>query len=347
MDDSGSQVLELTPLAATLWQDQPDLYAKLRERLASYAPNTQRALGADWRAWRAWCATNERVPFPALPADLVTYLYAHSPPLERDTAGAVSMNPDATGPTIRRATTVTRWLASIATLHRIADVADPTRSEDVKAARRAVTRNRNAPEQKAPLHWADVEKALRALGGRPRDLRAKALISIAYSTLARRAELIALRVEDITLSPEGDGSVTLKTKGGDRQERYLAPEARVALQRWLNETQIKEGYIFRRIENNGLVGERTITTMEVARSFKRIATLLDFGASRPVSRISGHSTRIGAAQDLTAAGAALPEIMIAGGWKSPQMPTHYARKLSARQGAMQRWMKTARNRQGS
>ena len=142
------------------------------------------------------------------------------------------------------------WLASIATLHRIADVADPTRSEDVKAARRAVTRNRNAPEQKAPLHWADVEKAIRALGGRPRDLRAKALISIAYSTLGRRTELIALRVEDITLSPEGDGSVTLKTKGGDRQERYLAPEARVALQRWLNETQIKEGYDRRRMEKS-------------------------------------------------------------------------------------------------
>jgi hypothetical protein len=30
-------------------------------------------------------------------------------------------------------------------------------------------------------------------------------------------------------------------------------------------------------------------------------------------RISAHSTRIGAAQDLTAAGASLPEIMVAGG----------------------------------
>ncbi len=151
------------------------------------------------------------------------------------------------------------------------------------------------------------------MGKKPRDLRAKALITIAYSTLARRTELIALRVEDITLCAEGDGSVTLKTKGGDRQERYLAPEARVALQHWLNTAHIQKGSVFRRLENNGGVGERTITTMEVARTFKRIALLLKLGPSRPVSRISGHSTRIGAAQDLTAAGAALPEIMMAGG----------------------------------
>jgi len=80
----------------------------------------------------------------------------------------------------------------------------------------------------------------------------------------------------------------------------------------------------------------------VARTFKRIAAHLDLDPGRPVARISAHSTRIGAAQDLTAAGAALPEIMVAGGWKSPQVPAHYARKLDARQGAMQRWLKTAR-----
>ena len=42
----------------------------------------------------------------------------------------------------------------------------------------------------------------------------------------------------------------------------------------------------------------------------------------PVLRISAHSTRIGAAQDLTAAGAALPEIMVAGGWKNPPTPAN-------------------------
>jgi hypothetical protein len=116
-------------------------------------------------------------------------------------------------------------------------------------------------------------------------------------------------------------------------ERYLAPEARAALEDWLTKADIRYGAVFRRLEKHGGIGERMINTEEVARTFKRIAGILDLDASRPLSRISGHSTRIGAAQDLTAAGAALPEIMVAGGWKSPQMPAHYARKLDARHDA--------------
>jgi hypothetical protein len=71
-----------------LWQDQPELFERLQRRLASYAPNTQRALAADWRMWRAWCAANNREAFPAKPKDLVDYILIHSPPLERDATRA-------------------------------------------------------------------------------------------------------------------------------------------------------------------------------------------------------------------------------------------------------------------
>ena len=324
-----------------VWDDRPDLFERLRRRLASYAPNTQRALAADWKSWRAWCAVNVRTPFPAEPQDLVDFVYAHSPGLDTDATGAIAMSTDNAGPMVRRATTVQRWLASLSMLHRIAEVSDPTRAEDVKAARRAITRGRALPEQRAPLRWTDVEQALTALGSSSRDLRAKALIAVAYSTLARRAELIDLRIEDITFGDDRDGTVTLRTKGGGVHERYLAPEARAALSAWLEQAGIESGAVFRRLERHGGVGARTITTAEVARTFKRIAVLIGFDPTS-VARISAHSTRIGAAQDLTAAGATLTEIMVAGGWKSPQMPAHYARKLDVRQGAMRRWLDTAR-----
>jgi integrase len=330
------------PLAALLWDDQPDLFERLRRRLASYAPNSQRALAADWRVWRSWCSANERRSFPVEPTDLVEFLLAHSPPFEQDATGSVTMHVEAQGPNIRRATTVIRWVASLSTLHRIAEIPDPTKHPDVKAAQRTVRRDRSTPDQKAPLHWRDVQQALAKLGDDPRDLRAKTLIAVAYSTLARRAELVGLKIGDISFGDEGDGTVTLRTKGGEHKEPYLAPEAREALEAWMNCARIEEGFVFRRLERNGIVGERTISTDEVARTFKRIAAVLNLDPSRPVSRISAHSTRIGAAQDLTASGAALPEIMVAGGWKSPQMPAHYARKLDARQGAMQRWIQAAR-----
>jgi integrase len=333
-----------TSVAAIVWQDEPKLFARLRNRLTSYAPNTQRALASDWRTWRRWCEDRAVRAFPAAPQALVDYLLAHSPPLEADAAGAISVTSTAEGLAVRRASTVQRWLGSLSILHRIADVPDPTRSEDVKACRRTITRGRAIPEQKAALRWAHVERALESLGSSPRDLRAKALITVGYSTLARRAELVDLRIEDLSSSDDGDGTATLRTKGGNVEERYLAPEACKALQAWIKRTGIKEGPVFRRLERNGQVGERTINTAEVARTFKRIATMIGLDPSS-VASISAHSTRIGAAQDLTAAGAALPEIMVAGGWKSPQMPTHYARKLTPRQGAMRRWIETVRKRE--
>ena len=325
------------PLAATIWEDQPDLFEQLRRRLASFAPNTQRALASDWKVWRIWCLENARIEFPAAPADVSDFALAHSPPLYTDQTGAVTMDPDAAGPSVRRATTVQRWLASLATLHRVANAPDPTKSEDVKAARRLISRGRSNASQRAPLHWKDVQAALAALGDSPRDLRAKAMISVAYSTMARRAELVGIRVEDISPGLDGDGTVTLRTKGGAIQERYLAREARLALQQWRREMKINKGPVFLGIKRDGSVDSKPITSAEVARTFKRIAKLIGLDAAA-ASNISGHSTRIGAAQDLTTAGAALPEIMAAGGWRSPGMPARYARKLDARRGAMREWL---------
>ena len=342
MTDRRSMSALPIPTAAALWQDEPELFETLRRRLGSYAPNSQRAFAADWGRWRQWCEVRGRRPFPAAPEDLVEYVLGHSPPFARDARGTLAMDLSSEAPSIRRASTVTRWLASLSVLHRLANCADPTKDEDVKAARRSVARGRLVQEQKAPLHWSDVQKALGTLGEDLGDLRAKALLTVAYSTLARRAELVGLQVSDMTFAVEGEGTVTLRTKGGELKERYLAPEACTALQAWLVAADIREGFLFRRLESHGRVGERALNPAEVARIFKRVAARLNLDPTRPLSRISAHSTRIGAAQDLTAAGAALPEIMVAGGWKSPQMPAHYSRKLDARQGAMQRMLRGAR-----
>ena len=53
-------------------------------------------------------------------------------------------------------------------------------------------------------------------------------------------------------------------------------------------------------------------------------------------RVSAHSTRVGAAQDLVAAGFDLPAIQQAGGWKSPVMVARYAERLLAERGAVAR-----------
>jgi hypothetical protein len=58
--------------------------------------------------------------------------------------------------------------------------------------------------------------------------------------------------------------------------------------------------------------------------------------ARFVAEVSGHSTRLGAAQDLAELDIDLAAITQAGGWKSPRMPLQYAEKINAARSGMAR-----------
>jgi hypothetical protein len=51
-------------------------------------------------------------------------------------------------------------------------------------------------------------------------------------------------------------------------------------------------------------------------------------------RISGHSARVGAAQDLLALNISLASVMQAGRWKDTRMPMRYAERVLATRGGM-------------
>jgi integrase/recombinase XerD len=55
-----------------------------------------------------------------------------------------------------------------------------------------------------------------------------------------------------------------------------------------------------------------------------------------VDRVSGHSTRVGATQDLAALDIDLAAITQAGGWKSTRIPLRYAEKINATRSGMAR-----------
>ena len=52
---------------------------------------------------------------------------------------------------------------------------------------------------------------------------------------------------------------------------------------------------------------------------------------------STHSPRVGMVQDLSAAGAELPELMTTGRWDSPTMPARYTEAQAAGRGAVARY----------
>ena len=63
---------------------------------------------------------------------------------------------------------------------------------------------------------------------------------------------------------------------------------------------------------------------------------MDWDAGAIRRRVSGHSTRVGATQDLAALDIDLAAITQAGGWKSPRMPLQYAEKINVGRSGMAR-----------
>jgi len=102
------------------------------------------------------------------------------------------------------------------------------------------------------------------------------------------------------------------------------------LHKWLACAPRHNGPLFRPVSKSGVVSGTRISHMAVVRAMKRMARAagLDDGG------ISGHSCRVGAAQDLLAEGFSLAEIMEAGRWKSERMPARYTENQAAARGGM-------------
>lgn len=300
----------------------PALSPAIQARLAEYArhadgalaANTVRALAADLRVWEAWCRERRAPSLPADPAHLVRFV--------DEMSGA------------RAPATVRRYLTSIATLHRAAGLGDPTKTDAVRLAHKRMARAKGVRQrQAAPLAEAAVERILVATGESLIDRRDVALLLAARDLLARRSELVALTVADIAESEDGSGTALIRRSKTDQEGQgsvgYLAPRTAAALREWLRSADIRSGAIFRGVHRTGRLG-RPLEPGEVARILKKLARR----AGLDPNAISGHSCRVGMAQDLVAFGADLPAVMQAGRWKTAAMPARYAERLLARRNAV-------------
>jgi integrase len=161
---------------------------------------------------------------------------------------------------------------------------------------------------------------------------------VAYETLARRGELVALEVRDIDFHPNGTGQALIRRGKTDAEGQgrvaYLSRETVKWLKVWLDNAKISEGQLFRRLVGRVQIGG-PLNPGSIAPIFKRVAQWIGMPA-RVVARVSGHSTRVGAAQDLAEFDIDLAAITQAGGWKSIRMPLQYAEKINAARSGMAR-----------
>lgn len=307
----------------------------LEARLLSYARasqgafsrNTERAVRSDLGVFTAWCAEHQMPSCPAVPTTVAAFL-------------------DAMATSGRKVSTLRRYVASIAHLHRAAGVPSPTGDSTVKlklralaraAADRAAAEARPVRAQAEGLTQRDVDRIAATAGDSVRDLRDVALLLVGRDLLARRSELVALRVGDIGRSEDGSGTATIRRSktdtAGEGADCYLSPETMAALDRWLAAAGISTGPLFRSLRRGGHVTERQLAADELPGILRGLARRAKLAADR-VQRVSGHSLRVGMAQDLVGAGLDLAGIMQAGRWASPAMPAAYARRLLAGRGAV-------------
>jgi integrase len=192
--------------------------------------------------------------------------------------------------------------------------------------------------QAHPLGWKEIKEFIESAGKGLAADRARAMLCVAYETLARRGELVALELEDIEFLPDGTGQALIRRgktdQAGEGRVGYLSKETVRWLQRWIKASGIKEGKAFRRLIGSRAVGG-PLNPGSVAPLFKRIGQWIGL-PEKSVNLVSGHSTRVGATQDLTALDIDLGAITQAGGWKSTRMPLKYAEKIRAERSGMAR-----------
>jgi integrase len=315
----------------------PELSDTVLRSIASKASNTRRSILANYAVWKAWCAERVRKPYPAHPRDVAAFLQAHAPPIHVTKQGGFELRDleiTPTGGVPKKYATLARYLGTLSKLHVDGGYPDPTKDPEVLAVWRVLRRGLPRPAQKAAFHFEAVCQALTALPDTLTGKRDRALLLLAYTLMARRSELVALNVGDFDVHPDGSATVTFERhKTGEQATSYLPPAIMGVVQTWWEAAPIRKGAVFIRLDAAGTGKRDRLTAQSVALVFKRIAKDLNLPDLDPM-RVSSHSARIGATNDLVEDGAPDAAIMRDAGWKTPRMVGLYSRGAKARNGAM-------------
>ena len=245
----------------------------------------------------------------------------------------------------RKPATLRRYVASLARLHRAGGAADPTKSDEVRAALRRAAKSKGIRQVQArAITETEVRAIIDAFGSskEPRDIRDLALVLLGRDLLARRSELAALVVEDVKTVDRGSGVALIRRSKTDTKGEgatlYVSAPAMRSVRKWLRTAKITSGPMFRPIDRWGCIPERALGPEAIPMIFRRLleATGLDSHG------VSGHSLRVGMTQDLVAAGADLAAVMQAGRWKTSAMPSRYAEHLLAGRSAVAQYHRRRR-----
>jgi site-specific recombinase XerD len=274
----------------------------------AYAPATIRAYRANFERFIQFCEKCNVDALPANPSDVALYI------ANLTKSGLKSSS-------IRIA------VASISSIHKLNCLNDPTQHPDVKIELRRMHRTLGRSSKQAFGITAPIlEKLLSATSNNLRGVRDQALMLLAYDSMCRRSELVSLRITDIQLDEsENQMKIRLRKSKTDQELQgrwiFLTQRSADALSLWLNQAKLKDGFLFRGI-NNSIEITHELKSSQINRIYKRLAK--DAKLSKEIiDHISSHSMRVGAAQDLLKSGASMPVIMNRGRWTKTDTVMRY------------------------
>lgn len=208
-----------------------------------------RALKSDIEAFDAWCRRMNRIALPASAETVADYL---------DARAGKGGKPASLG----------RYRASIAKIHQLLDLKDPTQAQLVKLRLRGIRREKGVAQAQArPLRFKgpvkDVERdkprglniraLLEACGDDLTGLRDRALLSTAYDTGLRASELVAVCVEHIIDALDAEARLleiprSKADQEGEGATAFLSPRSVRAIAAWRAASGIDSGPLFRRVQ---------------------------------------------------------------------------------------------------
>jgi len=295
--------------------DPRELLANTLEKIeGAYAYASIRAYRADFNTFIQFCEDHNEESLPALPLSIANFIIKLSND-KRSSAG------------IRRA------ICGISTIHKLNRMDDPTKDPDVTLEMRRMHRKLGrSAKQAGSINLDILDQMLLATDGSIRGLRDKALLLVAYDTLCRRSELVSLQVKDVKITIKNGvetTSILLRKSKTDQDSMgkwlRLSERAHLALLAWMKELPEGQGMLITGISRSGDISPY-LGGGQVNRIYKRIAKAAGLDES-VIKGISGHSMRVGAAQDLLSSGASMPIMMQRGRWSKSDTVMRYVEHI--------------------
>ncbi len=279
----------------------------------AYAPATILAYRANFERFIDYCDQAHVRALPADEADVANYI-KH---LVQENLKSAS---------IRIA------IASISAIHRLNQYPDTSAHPIVKLEMRRMHRSLGREsKQAAGINHEQLKRMLQATDNSLKGIRDRALLMTSYDTMCRRSELVSLSIDDAIIDQENQ-TIKIKLKKSKTDQYglgrwlYLSEATQQAILDWLNVSDIVSGKLFRGIARGKNITDG-LSSGQINRIYKQIVARTN-AESATLENISGHSIRVGAAQDLLVSGASLPMIMQRGRWSKTDTVMRYLENSS-------------------